>query len=72
MLLTGPNSKDQCAEDKSLSNGAKIISQLIVFYSIRASKNHVASTHRHNRDRETPAPIYIALNTRRHEEEKIS
>jgi len=57
MLLTGPNIKDQCAEDKPLSHGAKTISQLIVFNSIRASKKHVSSTHRHNRDRETPAPI---------------
>jgi len=39
----------------------KTISQLIVFNSIRASKNHVSSIHRHNRDRETPAPIYLAL-----------
>ena len=61
-LLTGPTIKDQCAEDKPLSHGAKTISQLIVFNSIRASKNHVSSTHRHNRDRETPAPIYFALN----------
>jgi len=38
MLLTGPNIKDQCAEDKPLSHGAKTISQLIVFNSIRASK----------------------------------
>ena len=61
MLLTGPNIKDQCAEDKPLSHEAKAISQLIVFNSIRASKNHVSSTHRHNRDKETPAPIYLAL-----------
>jgi len=39
----------------------KTISQLIVFDSIRASKYHVSSTHLHNRDRETPAPIYLAL-----------
>ena len=32
-----------------------------LFNSIRATKNHVSSTHRHNRDRETPAPIYLAL-----------
>ena len=44
-----------------MSNGAKTISQLIVFNSIRSSKNHVSSNHRHNRDRETPAPIYLAL-----------
>ena len=50
-----------CQEDKPLSHGAKTISQLIVFNSIRASKYHVPSTHRHNRDRETPAPIYLAL-----------
>ena len=61
MLLTGPNIKDQCAEEKPMSNGAKTISQLIVFNSIRSSKNHVSSNHRHNRDRETPAPIYLAL-----------
>ena len=61
MLLIGPNIKDQCAEDKPLSHGAKTISQLIVFNSIRASTNHVSSTNRHNRDRETPAPIYLAL-----------
>jgi len=29
MLLTGPNIKDQCAEDKPISHGAKTISQFI-------------------------------------------
>ena len=41
MLLIGPNIKDQCAEDKPLSHGAKTISHLIVFNSIRATKTHV-------------------------------
>ena len=50
-----------CQEDKPLSHGAKTISHLIVFNSIRASTNHVSSTNWHNRDRETPAPIYLAL-----------
>ena len=43
MLLTGPNIKDHCAEEKPISYGAKTISQLIVFNSLRSSKNHASS-----------------------------
>ncbi|WAQ99039.1 LOW QUALITY PROTEIN: hypothetical protein MAR_023412 [Mya arenaria] len=61
MLLTGPNIKDHCADEKPILYGAKTISQLMVFNSIRSAKIHALTTHRRNRDRETPAPIYLAL-----------
>lgn len=64
MILTGPNIKDQTVEDKPTARASQTISQLTVFNSVKASSTCRASpntTNRHNRDRETPLPIYVAL-----------
>ena len=71
ILLTGPNIKDQCAEEKPLSYGPKTRSQFILFNSIRSSKNHGSSNYQHNRDRETPKPIYLPLKIRMRQERRL-
>lgn len=63
MILAGPNIKEQSVQDKPTSPANQTISQLIVFNSLKCSKHQVSSstTHRHSKERETPASIYLAL-----------
>lgn len=60
MVLEGPSIKHQTQMQHSVA--ALSISQLVVFNSVKnARANKSTQTVRHNRDQETPLPMYIAL-----------
>ena len=63
MILDGANIKHQTQlVDAATSASALTVSQLLVFNSVKHSRQAKSpSTVRHNRDRETPLPLYVAL-----------
>lgn len=62
MILTGPDIKEQTLQNKPMSCASKTISQIIAFNSVKSQgQKAINPSHRHNRDRETPVAIYLAL-----------
>lgn len=62
LILEGPSIKKESAKDKVVKRACLTISQLVAFNSVkRRSNGDSAAVLRHNRDRENPLPIYIAL-----------
>ena len=62
MILEGPNIKNHTNIEDDRSKAAYVLSQLLIFNSIRfSSTSSTTSVIRHNADRETPLPIYLGL-----------
>ena len=59
MILDGPSIKDQTEIATASTRAALSISQLVVFNSVKNSRN--SSSSRHPRERETPLSLYVAL-----------
>ena len=60
MLLEGPSIKEHTGDNSEEPTASVSIAQLIVFNTVKRRSNQSNSI-RHNRNRETPLPIYIAL-----------
>lgn len=63
MILEGPNIKHQTQNVTTASTTASLsIAQLLMFNSVKHARTaDFSDTVRHNRERETPLPLYIAL-----------
>lgn len=63
MILDGPGIEDESTVEQCHSCATQTLSQLIVYNTVKSRRNKSTSTaaQRHNRDRETPVPIYLAL-----------
>ncbi len=62
MILEGPNIKDQAEINQNKHKIALSLSQLIMFNTVKRSHSGTsASAIRHNREQETPFPIYFSL-----------
>ena len=63
MILDGPNIKHQTQLTSNASTTAALsVSQLVVFNSVKQSRNSKPSVNvRHDRDYETPRPLYLGL-----------
>jgi hypothetical protein len=60
MILYGPSLKKDDSQEKPQKQAALPISQLLAFNSCKQSSDK-ATTSRHNRDKEYPLPVYLAL-----------
>ena len=63
MILNGPNILQQAEMSAKATTAALTVSQVIIFNSVKHSRSDTSSTTnvRHNRDRETPLTIYLAM-----------
>lgn len=66
MILDGPCSKEDSFDGVSTSNASLSISQIISFNCVKKRTTHTTEDDskpamRHNRDRETPLPLYVGL-----------
>ena len=62
MMLSGANIKEQAEMSSKATVAALTVSQVVMFNSVKHSRPVIASTNpRHNRDRETPLSIYLAM-----------
>ena len=61
MILDGPNIRHQSEVAATTTRAALSISQLLMFNSVKYGRCVDSSYDRHNRDRETPLTLYVAL-----------
>ena len=61
MIMNGPNIECQAGINKQRERIALSISELVMFNTTHSSSHIQNSPVRHNRERETPLPIYLAL-----------
>lgn len=61
MILDGPSIKSQTCKDRSSTQAARTISELMTFNSIRANDRPRQPIVRHNSEREVPIPVYLGL-----------
>ena len=59
MILDGPNIKHQSQVATASTRAALSISQLLIFNSVKNARG--TTSLRHQRDRETPLPVYVAM-----------
>ena len=61
MILDGPNTRDQPVSNHTASTAAQTIAQLITFNTVKSRKKSSVVNVRHNKDKETPVAIYLAI-----------
>ena len=61
MILDGPNIKRQSEVADATTRASLSISQLLMFNSMKSGRSVNSSHDHHNRDRETPLTLYVAM-----------